>query len=99
MPRERCTIYGYNYHVRIIFSRLLTNDIFRFQTSGESAPAIADWTGKPLLGWDGSNNMTAKSHPEESVGNEFVGKATMPDKFIMHENTRLFENPKVHNSY
>lgn len=64
-------------------------------TSSHAAPAIPGWTGNPLLGWDESNNPTAKAHASTGSGNEFVGKVAAKEKQIVHENTRLFENPKA----
>ena len=62
-------------------------------------PAIKGWTGDPLLGYDASNNLTAKNpvildkEIRESCGNNsYVGKSVIPEKAIVYSNTRIFND-------
>ena len=63
-------------------------------------PAIKGWTGDPFLGYDSSNNLTARvpaildKEAREGRGssNVYVGKSMVKQKEIVHSNTRMFKN-------
>ena len=66
------------------------------KTADRPGPAIRGWTGDPLLGYDDANNLTARvpaMMDRDGVRNNiYVGKSVLPQKAIIHANTRLSQS-------